>query len=85
MPLARERAQRLSAVSHADLKPADVLEGEVYKMANDERTKLLDLARRGREVLSDTRDPAHRRTISDLLSVLEAKLAELGEAVAPSR
>ena len=54
-------------------------------MANDERTKLLDLARRGREVLSDTRDPAHRRTISDLLSVLEAKLAELGEAVAPSR
>jgi hypothetical protein len=52
-------------------------------MANDERTKLLDLARRGREVLSDTRDPAYRRTISDLLSVLEAKLAELDEA-APS-
>jgi hypothetical protein len=53
-------------------------------MANDERMKLLDLARRGREVLSDTRDPAYRRTISDLLSLLEAKLAELGEAAAPS-
>jgi hypothetical protein len=52
-------------------------------MVNDERTKLLELARRGRELLSDTRDPTHRRTISDLLSILEAKLAELGEA-APS-
>ena len=52
-------------------------------MTNDERTKLRDLARRGRELLSDTRDPAYRRTISDLLSVLEARLAELGEA-APS-
>ena len=49
-------------------------------MTNDERTKLRDLARRGRELLSDTRDPAYRRTISDLLSVLEARLAELGEA-----
>ena len=51
-------------------------------MANDERTKLRDLARRGREVLSDTRDPTYRRTISDLLSVLETKLAELDEAAA---
>ena len=49
-------------------------------MANDERTKLRDLGRRGRELLSDTRDPAYRRTISDLLSVLEAKLAEVGDA-----
>ena len=53
-------------------------------MANDERTKLRDLARRGRELLSDTHDPAYRRTISDLLSVLEAKLAEWGEAAARS-
>jgi hypothetical protein len=53
-------------------------------MADNERAKLLDLVNRCRELLSATRDPAHRRTISDLLSFLESKLAEMGEATPPT-
>jgi hypothetical protein len=37
-------------------------------MANDEREMLRDLASRSRKLLSETRDPTHRRTVSDLLA-----------------
>ena len=50
-------------------------------MANNEREKLRDLTSRSRDLLSETRDPTHRRTISDLLAFLESKLAEASNAV----
>jgi hypothetical protein len=49
-------------------------------MVNDERETLRDLTSRSRELLSETRDQTHRRTISDLLAFLQSKLAETGKA-----
>jgi hypothetical protein len=53
-------------------------------MANDERGELRDLTSRSRKFLSETRDPTHRRTISDLLAFLESKLAEAVKAADPT-
>jgi hypothetical protein len=57
--------------------------GICHVIDNDESAKLRDLVDRCRELLSATRDPVYRRTISDVLSFLESSLAEMGKA-APS-
>jgi hypothetical protein len=52
---------------------------------NDEPPKLRDLVDGCRELLLATRDPVHRRTISDVLSFLESKLTEMGRAARQHR
>jgi hypothetical protein len=46
-------------------------------MAKDERTELVDHLNRCRDLLGLLKDPAHRRTISDLIAYLESKLAAM--------
>jgi hypothetical protein len=46
-------------------------------MARDERAALIDHLNRCRDLLTLMKDPAHRKTVADLIAYLEAKLVAM--------
>lgn len=50
---------------------------------DDERTELIDHLNRCRSLLGLMKDPAHRRTIADLIIYLESKLKAMDGRMAP--
>jgi hypothetical protein len=49
------------------------------EMTTGERTELVDHLNRCRDLLSLMKDPVHRKTIADLITYLESKLAGWSE------
>jgi hypothetical protein len=50
------------------------------EMTIGERTELVDHLNRCRDLLSLMKDPVHRKTIADLITYLESKLAAMERA-----